>query len=143
MSKNQLYILFEPKDIEWVQKINKQLISQYDYTGQIIPVPMKNSINNRNFIIANTQKLIKKEILANLLNFSEINTLEYDSEKDEYRFPNHSIFLIECYEDTNIIKRAIWCSSKYFDDVGTFASRRLRQSQLKNAMLELEKNDLI
>lgn len=141
MSKNQLYILFEPKDIEWVNKINKQLIAQFDYNGQILPIPMQNSINNRNFIIANNQKLIKEEILTNLLNFSEINTLEYDSEKDEYKFPNHSIFLVECYDETNIIKRAIWCSSKYFDDVGTFASRRLRRQQLTDAITELEKND--
>lgn len=143
MSKNQLYILFEPRDIEWVHKIKNQLITQFNYNSQILLIPMKNSINNRNYIIANNQKLIKEEILSNLLNFSEINTLEYDSEKDEYRFPNHSIFLVECYNDTNVIIRSIWCSSKYFDDVGTFASRELRKEQLKNAMIQLEKDDLL
>lgn len=131
-----LIVIYDPDDLQWATKISADLRNKHDYTNEITLKPLIGSILDRKQLIANHVVLNSIDIYNNLLNESEVTGILYDEKKFPI-FPDHSIFLVEYDNTTHQIIRSVWASNKYFDDIGTFTSRRMRRAELANIMLQL------
>ena len=136
-NQRSLLVLYKPNDLQWVTKICGDLREKYDYTREIILVPLSSDLSQRTFVLANHFVLHTKDIFDNLLNISEITAIKYNPKNHLPKYPDHSVLLVECLNSSKEIKRVIWASNKYFDDIGTFASKRMRHEQLLKAIAKL------
>lgn len=135
-----LFILYQPVDLQWVTKVSSDLRSKYDYNSEIILVPLSSDLSQRTFVLAGNTPIKTKDIFDHLLNGSEISHLKFNQENQLPKYPEHSLLLVEYNNVLKEIKRVVWASNKYFDDIGTFASKRLRRQQLIKALLQLNKS---
>lgn len=131
-----LIVIYDPDDLQWATKISTDLRQKHDYTNEITLKPLIGSILDRKQIIANQAIINSIDIYNHLLNESEVTGILYNEENFPI-FPEHSIFLVEYDDTSHQIIRSVWASNKYFDDVGTFTSRRMRKAQFAEIMAQL------
>lgn len=132
-----LYILYKPIDFQWVTKLTNDLREKYDYQHEIILVPLSNDLSKKTFVIAHHVMIKTLDIFNNLLNVSEITSLSFDDTTHMPKYPAHSVILTEYNHVTDELEKSIWASNKYSDDIGTFASKKLRHAQLMKALSKL------
>ena len=136
-----LYVTYQPSDRKTVRQITAQIKHKYLYEHEIVTVPLVNSIDDRNFLIIEDVVIPTKAVLANLLNAIDMIPDTSGSSDKQYTYPLHSIFMIEYDHNLNEVTRVVWASNKYMDDIGTFASRKMRHQELERALAELHAAD--
>ncbi len=136
-----LFVLYQPEDISWINKVILELRNHYEYEYEIITKSLVDNLSKQSVVGLNKSLIKTRDIYYQLLNTSEINISEFNEETQSPVYPDHSIILVEINNYTKQVTRSIWASTKYFDDLGTFAPNSMRRRELKKALDKLKANE--
>lgn len=133
-NNKSLIVLYNPDDLQWAAKISFDLRQKFDYSNKIILTPLSRKLSERKFVMIGTMSIPTINIFKELLNASEITGMSLNEQTQMPEYPEHSILLVEIDNKLHDVIRTIWASNKYFDDVGTFASKALRRKEMARAL---------